>query len=881
MHSPAARPLPLLVLPALLAACDEPRLLARTDSPDAGSAGDAGEDAGRLPETTLPTPPEPPALPRLADWDCPDGWLQETAGEGEPWSFRLCRPPEVPECEPPLVAFLGETACRRLGPPCPEDGLADEGAVQAVAPGFEGPVVHVAPAGSATPDGSRGAPFARIGEALRHAAPGGVVALAAGTYREVVVLDGRVALVGACVGGTVVEAPGDDELTPTIGVEGDGDVVVANLTVRGGGPGVGVVATDNPATLRNLVVDGGVGAGVYLIERSAGATLEDVVIRGVRVARTEWGGWGLLAAEDAAVEVRRALFLDNARAGLLAADGRADWWSQIDAYDVVVRRSGVGSGAAGSGAVEAISGGVVTLERALVDGTSGWGLAVGSSPEEDATSKLDAVALVVRGSVPAPGRPHGGGLLLERGGYANLERCLFESAGDTGLAVDDAGGALPAEVELEDVVVRGTAASPAGEPGWALAVLGGAAGTLSRVLIEDNVGVSLVAAGPETGPASTLEIKDVVVRRTRRLRGEDYGWGLVVEGGAEARGRRLLVDESGDAGIHAVGRVSLPQTELVLEDVTVRGSGEGPDPSLGIGVAACHGASLSLTRALVEQSWAAGVEGFGFQSEEPTLLALADVVVRGTRGRDRSKPGRGLELTGRVSGRLERVLLEENHQVGLMLGGLDPGRSPRLEAEDLTVRETQSLPDARGGWGLAVQGGAALSGKRLLVEGNERISVAVLGRKPQEWVPTSLDVEDLTILDTAVAPCATLPPGSPTSCREAGGRHWGGGVGLVAAWGGGAQVRRLAVRGSALAGLVLGDGGRIEVRSGTIRDNATGVNAPAGAAAAGGPLDLEDVYIFDNQVDVAAQELTLPSPREAVLPPERMGTGGRREDDGP
>ena len=150
-----------LVPPALLllaGGCDGP---AAGGAPDAGA--DAAPDGAGSEEPVLPAPD----LPRLTDWECPEGWIPTPAGEGEPWAFSYCAPPPRRACEGASLQLPGDPECRRLGTACPEggDGFPEEAELRALAPGFDGVIRYVDAGARLGGDGSRGAPFRTVAEA--------------------------------------------------------------------------------------------------------------------------------------------------------------------------------------------------------------------------------------------------------------------------------------------------------------------------------------------------------------------------------------------------------------------------------------------------------------------------------------------------------------------------------------------------------------------------------------------------------------------------------------------------------------------------------------------------------------------------------------------
>ncbi|MBW2464076.1 MAG: DUF1565 domain-containing protein, partial [Deltaproteobacteria bacterium] len=156
---------------------------------DAGvddGAADGGDGGFVVAAPAAPTAPGPLTRP------CPSGFTATSDGDCDPF------PGGVLECGAGELQAPGEDACTRLGPACPAAGdwATDLPVV--------GTVRFVRAGATAGGDGSRGAPYPTIGEASRASGTGDVIAVAAGTYDEAVVLRAGVVLHGACTTGTVI-----------------------------------------------------------------------------------------------------------------------------------------------------------------------------------------------------------------------------------------------------------------------------------------------------------------------------------------------------------------------------------------------------------------------------------------------------------------------------------------------------------------------------------------------------------------------------------------------------------------------------------------------------------------------------------------------------
>jgi hypothetical protein len=214
-----------------------------TDRPTDGGVGPVACAAGEKP---------------LQGGGCqPAGVRPDACAAGfEPDDARGCAPilPQAP-CEPGMMAIPGETACREVAP-CGRSAWGDipvDAGTRHVDAAYLG----------ATSDGSAAQPYITIGEAVAAADDDDVIAVAAGSYHEAVLVQGkRVHLWGRCPSMVeVVSSYG----APAIEIRSNADgTEVHTIAVRG--PEAGIVSSGSQSILldRLWVHDVGLN-GVALI----------------------------------------------------------------------------------------------------------------------------------------------------------------------------------------------------------------------------------------------------------------------------------------------------------------------------------------------------------------------------------------------------------------------------------------------------------------------------------------------------------------------------------------------------------------------------------------------------------------------------------------
>lgn len=623
-----------------------------------------GTDAGAVLPLGAPEPPAAAASPSLAP--CPDAWHERTSAAGvvtcDPW----VRTPE--RCVAPDEAmFPGDEACARVGTACPVSGFPEDLPA--------GRRVRYVRAGATAGDGSRARPFGSVGEAVRVAVDGDIVAVAAGRYAESLRIGPGVTIWGACTAETL--------LTAGAAAGSGARTSVVYATVRG-------------AEVRNLAIDTPERFGV--IATGTGAIrIEDVIIRGAL-------GSGLLATDGGRIEAR----------SVVVRDTRPRWFP-----------SGAFGSAIQADALATPAGGTLVLDRVLVEGTNGMGIHV-----EDEGATLELRRSAIREGISAPGleargvnvilgatasvtetvieRAAGAGLVAQEGGVLHCDRCVIRETTDgpysngRGVHVEAATATLrrtlvegnlfggvgvagtDTSATLEDVVVRGTRGAPARSVGGnGITVTEGGTLTVRRAIVEDNRDFGIMVVG------ATAAVEDVVVRGTRLLAthvSEREGEiatapGLGVAGGGRVVARRIVADDNQGGALQVVGSGS----RLEAEDVIARAMIDG-DPFGGSVLDVGDEASAVVTRALLQDN-----AGVGVDVRRSAAAEIADIrIERMIPDRVMGTLGRGMQAVrgGRLT--VRRAVVDRTYELGVLVqaGATDDGT--RGDFEDIEVRHVRA-----------------------------------------------------------------------------------------------------------------------------------------------------------------------------------------------
>ncbi|MBW2462647.1 MAG: right-handed parallel beta-helix repeat-containing protein [Deltaproteobacteria bacterium] len=315
---------------------------------------------------------------------------------------------------------------------------------------------------------------------------------------------------------------------------------------------------------------------------------------------------------------------------------------------------------------------------------------------------LTAEGLRVAGTDPRSDLRFGRGLIVQAGASATLSRAIFEGNHDVAVSASQPGTTLA----LTDVAVRDTLGRRSeGDRGWGFSVSLGASATVTRTIFERNRDLGVGAFDPDT----TVEITDAVVRDTRPRESDGAGGGgILVELGASAVITRLVVEDNRQSGI----LVDQLGSTLALTDAVVRGTlSRENDGRFGRGLSLQFGASAMVARAVFEANRDIGV----FANNEGTTLALTDVIVRDTLTRESDGEfGRGVSVQVGASVTVTRAIVERSRDVGVLADG--PGATAILV--DTVVRDTLSQEiDGRFGMGVGAYANAVVRLERFDIVG--------------------------------------------------------------------------------------------------------------------------------------------------------------------
>ncbi|MFH2006556.1 MAG: right-handed parallel beta-helix repeat-containing protein [bacterium] len=701
-------------------------------------------------------PPGPEACPagtmaRLGHTDCQPVGVTQCAAGFDSDGAGGCTPvlPASPEpCPAGSVSLLGYTACQPLG----DCGTGTWGNIV-----DDGTTVYVDQSADATgADGSAGAPFTTIGEALAVVVAGGQVAIAAGDYQERLVLSDGERLMGRCAelvtlrGRVILSDP-----KPPVTIQGgSAGSALRGVTLTGPGEGLVIdgaqqvtveevevadtagygiaVNPDSEATLHRVKVVRGTVVGI--MARGAVLTLSESVVRDTQPDGGLLFGRGIDAAcasggTCGGLTISRSLVARNRDTSLYLTG------LDVDVVDSAIRDT----------QPKAVDGtaGVGITAVCHSDGTCGTLDVSGSSlsgHRNRAVFSYSAVTTItdttVRDTLPQES---------DAGWGQGINAfCDTEQAGCGSLTVTSslvahnrsAGIFLyGVDAVVVDTIVRGTLAGADerhGEGIYTRCVESDTCGSLSvsGCLISDNRSAGVLAEGVDT------TLTDTVIRDTNPTQADLTG-GRGIDAQCDpdfAICGRLTVTSSvvarnRDIGLFIAGVESVVTSTVVRDTLSLQSDG-----TAGVGIAVrctqqpnvC--ARLSVTSSWISNNRETGILATGVET------TIASTVVRDTRA-DSLAGSNGLGIAAECEEqpthcaplRVTESLVSGNRVVGIY------GRGVETTVTDTVVRDTRSREDTlSGGAGVAVEchsadtcGSLAVSGS--LVSGNRGLGIFAAG----------------------------------------------------------------------------------------------------------------------------------------------------------
>jgi len=229
----------------------------------------------------------------------------------------------------------------------------------------------------------------------------------------------------------------------------------------------------------------------------------------------------------------------------------------------------------------------------------------------------------------------------------------------------------------------------------------------------------------------------------------DSGRGVFATDGATLRMHQSVVRRGSMANVLVVGGYADQPTRAELAEVWLRDAQGLPDGSLGWGLAALDGAEVTARRTIADDNRAAGIAVYSGVPGVRTAMELEDVAVRDTLPDGDQRSGYGILASSSAGGTVQlsgrRLLLERNHETGLIVAPASAGAQASAEIEGLVVRQTAPVAEARRGYGVAALDGARVTLRQALLADNEEMGLFIEG---VVYAGTVVDLEDVIVRRT-------------------------------------------------------------------------------------------------------------------------------------
>ncbi|MBM4355232.1 MAG: DUF1565 domain-containing protein [Deltaproteobacteria bacterium] len=304
------------------------------------------------------------------------------------------------------------------------------------------------------------------------------------------------------------------------------------------GHGFGMLARDKAAlVVSSCLVEGSPGSGIDARDSGTGVELSGSVVRNTKAAKNGTSGHGMDISSQGAAEVSGCLFEANTEVGIAVAESG----SMLAVSGTAVRDTAPNGEGVGGIGLQASYGGTASVSACLLSGNALFGVALWHPG-----TSVDVSASVVRHTVPDATGYGGHAMELGAGATATVSESLFEENVALSIFAFDGG----TRTDVSASVVRGTEPDSERFMGYGIQASEGAIGALSGCLLEQNTGVALLFARPDT----RADVLGTIVRDTRPNSEGFLGSGLAAQEAAHVMLRLTLFDGNATTGVSAFGQ---------------------------------------------------------------------------------------------------------------------------------------------------------------------------------------------------------------------------------------------------------------------------------------------------------------------------------------
>jgi hypothetical protein len=614
-------------------------------------------------------------------WSCLPGWervrlepalAQESENQFQ--DFTTCRPYEFPResCPPGFIFQVGIDHCIPMGHPCPSEDQPwhSEAILRSQAPGYDGRIWYVHPHIGELQIGTSEQPIYSIEDAIERSAPGDIVALAGTTFSESVVIDKKIAVIGACLERTKIDFDvQDSEIKASVVITSEEGSFISNLNITGEYYGL---------YYNSVGISSHYARSIYIHDvRERGISIENtknVEIDYLRIEETkenditEREGVGAYITRGSSVRIKNAYLNKNIKFGIYISDRNTNVeMSNLSVHNTTPQESdrmlGIGVGVFNHARTDIRQGwlkgnhdiGVIAQNKAVID------LRDCIVEETDISRVPDELeGLTAKGS--------GLGIACIAGSSVSANRLWVRKNKSHGLFVGD----IHSVFFGEDLIVEQTQ-----ERGR---VLGRGIETnqgelyLNRTIILDNYESGLLCSGEH----ASVHAEDIIVMGTKENRGERNGVGIEIQDKCQSNFNRILISKNRGSGVQAYDQ----DTKIRLVDARIeKTKNEYIDhETLGVGLYLVDGVKVELERINIKE-----MHNYGIVLDNYSELVGRDVSVQNTINKFNSDAitGTGLFMSYGSHAVLKRAIFSFNQNTGIYLGG-----GSQLTLQDSFIQNT-------------------------------------------------------------------------------------------------------------------------------------------------------------------------------------------------
>ena len=521
----------------------------------------------------------------------------------------------------------------------------------------EGPFGNISPmsgdvfidpsANASGANGSQGAPYPTLSQALSAVNSGGRLVLASGTYPEMLPINASISVIGRCSSMvTLTGAPGDtSSFSALVNVTGPHQVSLKGLTLSPQTMGVRVAA-GGQVTLEHVLIDAAYHKGIELMDASSELSLFRTLVRDTEGEPWGFSGYGLEVVFGAQVSAEESAFIGNMSAGVqINAAGSSGTFRDVAILETLPE----GDGYLGNGAA-VLFGGAIELSDSVLRQNHSAGLSVlgdGASP-----TRAEATRVYI-GETKYASFSYGQASGIESANGASLTLSESVVAGNQGGGLMMSGSTVTGDALL----IAQNALDIYGTNGSGIWAFGGSTLTLTRSALVDNhsAGLALI----ETGTHG--ELSDVFIARTKSSGDGFDGTGIYTGQGASINLERVAIADCRTAGM-VLGQANLPMT--LTEFLVMRTSRSDSDEG-GVGLYVAEGAEVTLTSAALIKNYSAGL----FITNPGSAVTGEMLLISETSANDKGENGMGIGLMDGASLNASKLAILESNQAGILAFG--------------------------------------------------------------------------------------------------------------------------------------------------------------------------------------------------------------------